>query len=130
MSASSALLSPDSMPPRAAEGPASALFGEALRRHVRSLVSAELIEQHRRRPFGRHGYELTAVLNYFRTSNISGKFALLALNAMGPYRVIALSGVRGAVPTWVSDAVYETVDEAEHAVFVLRVEALLAEQST
>lgn len=118
------LLRPEDIPFREAKDPAASVFDEALRRHLRGILSQELVDEHRRNPFGPHGPALTAVLAYFRTSPIAGKLAILSLDAIGPYRLVALSGVRGSPPTWAADDVHATLGEAEHAVFLMRLRTL------
>lgn len=105
---------------------ASDLFEKALRRSLRPLVTADIIKEHQQKPFGPHSRDLAAVLNYFRSSAIVGKLAILALDALGPYRIVTLSGSRGVAPTWATEETYDTVAQAEHAVFLMRIDALVS----
>ncbi len=41
------------------------------------------------------------------------------------YKIVALSGERGAPPRMVDDQIYTSIDEAYHAVFLLRVNDLI-----
>jgi branched-chain amino acid transport system permease protein len=41
------------------------------------------------------------------------------------YKIVAFSGVRGAPPRLVDDRVYNDINEAYHAVFLLRVNDLM-----
>ena len=107
--------------------PARALFAASLRASMRTLVTPDLIAEHGRRPFGPHSRELAAMLTFFRSASVAGKLALLAEGAMGPYRIVRLSGLRGVAPEWVSDETFDMLEDAEHAVFLRRVEALMAE---
>ena len=108
--------------------PAVAIFDEALRAHLRSLVSSQLIREHQANPFGPHGPVLTSLLAYFRTSPVAGKLAILSMEDMGPYRLVALSGKRGVAPSWASEDIYRTLGEAEHAVFLARLDLLVGER--
>lgn len=130
MTGSSTSPFPDGVNQSDAGDPARALFAASLRVSIRALVTPDLIAEHRRRPFGPHGRELAAVLTYFRSAAVAGKLALLAEGAMGPYRIVRLSGLRGVVPDRVSDEIFDMLEDAEHAVFLRRVDALMAEVET
>jgi len=104
----------------------------ALRRsHMRKLVTSEIVEEHRRNPLGYgpdfHSWPLHHLLGYFRTQPDSAYLM--------PYQYpdkmtfgIAVSK-RGASPTILEDKVFDTVDEARHAIFEMRVAELMTEQA-
>jgi branched-chain amino acid transport system permease protein len=104
---------------------AVASFKKDLREELKSLISHDLVEEHRRAPLGEHSPELRRVLNYFRTGPIAEKYAIHEVQPFTEYRVIALSGMRGMPPRDVGDDSYATLDEAYHAVFLRRVQDLL-----
>ncbi len=107
--------------------PAVQVFDRAVRAGLRLLLTDALIEEHRRKPAGPHGRELSAVLTYLRRSSITGKLAILALEPFGPYRIVSLSGMRGVPPCWASDDVFATLEEADHGVFLMRIASLRQE---
>ena len=102
-------------------------FDKRLRERLKALITPELIEEHRRAPLGPHSDALSRVLNYFRRGEMPDKYAILQEGDPGSWRysVMALSGEPGKPPRVVDDRLYDTRDEAYHAVFLLRVNDLL-----
>lgn len=101
-------------------------FDKRLRDRLKSLVTPELIEEHRLKPLGQHSDALDRVLNYFRRGDMADKYAILRhSDNYDSYQVVALSGARGAPPRIVDDRTYHSIDEAYHAVFLLRVNDLM-----
>ncbi len=101
-------------------------FDKRLRDHLKSLITPELIEEHRQKPLGQHSDALDRVLNYFRRGDMADKYAILRrADNFDSYNVVALSGVRGVPPRIVDDRIYHSIDEAYHAVFLLRVNDLM-----
>ena len=102
-------------------------FDRRLRDRLKALITPDLLEEHKAAPLGPHSDALARVLNYFRRGEMPDKYAILQ---DGPpeawtYTVMALSGEPGKPPRVVDDRVYQTRDEAYHAVFLLRVNDLL-----
>lgn len=102
-------------------------FDRRLRDRLKALITPALLEEHKAAPLGPHSDALARVLNYFRRGEMPDKYAILQ---DGPpeawtYTVMALSGEPGKPPRVVDDRVYQTRDEAYHAVFLLRVNDLL-----
>lgn len=95
------------------------------RDYLKTLVSPEIIEEHRRQPLGQHSEALERVLLYFRRAKLEDKYALRSAGSQGPYKIIAFSGVRGVSPRLVDDREFTTLDEAYHGVFMRRVHDLL-----
>ena len=104
------------------------LFDKRLRDALKSTVTPELIAEHRAKPLGQHSDKLDRLLNYFRREEMPDKYAILRVGPLRTcrYRVMALSGRAGHPPRLVDDKLYDTLDEAYHAVFLLRVNDLLA----
>ncbi|MCE8538245.1 branched-chain amino acid ABC transporter permease [Ruegeria pomeroyi] len=101
-------------------------FHKRLRDHLKSLITEDLIEEHRRDPLGKHSDNLNRVLNYFRRGEMADKYAIMRLpEGFHKYKIVAFSGVRGAPPRLVDDKLYENLNDAYHAVFLLRVNDLL-----
>ena len=100
-------------------------FDRRMRRHLRTLVSDAVIEEHRRKPLGQHSDALDRLLNYFRRGGMAGKLGLYQPDPAVPsYRLVRFSGTRGA-PSLVEDEAYGSLDEAYHAVFLRRIDELL-----
>ncbi len=65
-----------------------------IERQLAGLVTAELVDEHRRSPGGHHSPVLAHVLAYLRQAPTAGKLALVSPRA-APLRVLRLSGVQG-----------------------------------
>jgi len=101
-------------------------FNKRLRDELKTFITPELIEEHRQAPLGRHSDTLERVLNFFRRGDMPDKYAILRVDgAWDRFRIMALSGERGAPPRVVDDKEYASLSEAYHAVFLLRVNDLL-----
>lgn len=103
------------------------LHEQRLRAHLRGLVSDAVIEEHRLSPMGHHSDALARLLNYFRRGGLAGKYGLLKRDpAREEYRIVTFSGVRGALSRVEEEPVFTSPDEAYHAVFLRRVQDLMA----
>lgn len=101
-------------------------FQKRLRDHLKTLITDELIEEHQRSPLGKHSDALSRVLNYFRRGEMADKYAIMRQpEGFHKYKIVAFSGDRGAPPRLVDDKIYEDINDAFHAVFLLRVNDLL-----
>ena len=104
------------------------LFDKRLRDALKKSITPELIAEHQAKPLGQHSDALDRLLNYFRREEMPDKYAILQVGPLKScsYRVMALSGHAGHPPRLVDDKLYPTLNEAYHAVFLLRVNDLLA----
>ena len=101
-------------------------FDKRLRDHLKTLITPELIEEHHRNPLGQHSDALSRVLNYFRRGDVADKYAIIRQTGrFHAYKIVAFSGVRWAPPRLVDDRTHEGINEAYHAVFLLRVNDLM-----
>jgi branched-chain amino acid transport system permease protein len=100
-------------------------YDKRSRDYLKTLVSDDIIAEHRRKPQGQHSPALDRLLNYFRRASVIDKYAVLCIKPFAQYRLVALSGKRGVPPRMVDDQMYASPDEAYHAVFVKRVQDLL-----
>ena len=101
-------------------------FDKRLRDRLKALITDELIEEHRSNPLGQHSDGLSRLLNYFRRGEMADKYAIMRQpDGFHRYKIVAFSGERGAPPRLVDDKVYEDINQAYHAVFLLRVNDLL-----
>ncbi|OHC52243.1 MAG: branched-chain amino acid ABC transporter permease [Rhodobacterales bacterium RIFCSPHIGHO2_02_FULL_62_130] len=101
-------------------------FQKRLRDRLKALITPELIEEHRQRPLGQHSDALNRVLNHFRRGEVADKYAIMRQpGQFHSYKIVAFSGVRGAPPRLVDDKIYEDINQAYHAVFLLRVNDLM-----
>ncbi|CAN5168830.1 hypothetical protein BH10PSE7_BH10PSE7_10640 [soil metagenome] len=100
-------------------------YDKMQRDYLKSLVSPELIDEHRRSPLGQHSEPLERLLLYFRRQPLPDKYAIAVVEPFKAYRIVALSGQRGVAPRIVEDRIYGSQDEAYHGVFMRRVQDLL-----
>ena len=100
-------------------------FDKMQRDYLKTLVSPEVIEEHRQSPQGQHSEALQRLLIYFRTRPQVDKYAIAVVELFKAYRIVALSGQRGVPPRVVEDRVYPNQKEAFHGVFLRRVQDLL-----
>lgn len=100
-------------------------FDKKLRDHLKTLVTPELIEEHRLKPLGQHSDALERVLNYFRAAGGENKYVLYEMKANREYKIIVTTGKKGVPPREVDGVVYTNKDEALHAVFLKRVQDLM-----
>lgn len=104
------------------------LFDKRIRDKLKAQITPELIAEHKAKPLGQHSDALDRVLNYFRRGEMPDKYAILRVGnyTSSTYKVMAFSGRPGHPPRVVDDKLYASMDEAYHAVFLLRVNDLLA----
>lgn len=110
------------------------------RTHVLPLLvdeqsKARLIAEHRGNPIGmpgkagkagvQHSDELARVIDKLRRAPMAGKYVRICVTAHRDYRIGVASGVRGK-PVQLLAGSYPSEDACEHAIFVKRVEDLLA----
>jgi hypothetical protein len=79
----------------------------------------DLVEEFRRKPYGRHSAELQRILNRMRTEPFEGHYVLLRDARFGPYRLGAF-GATPADPITLTGHVFQTARAAEWTVFKLR----------
>ena len=97
-----------------------------------------LIEEHRSRPIYRgtrpgtppelDSPELSRLLDKLRVVPVAAKHCIVETVPWTEYRIGILPGQRGKAVT-LTDESYKTRDEAEHAIFLKRLDALLAHYS-
>ena len=101
-------------------------FDEKQREYLKTLVCDEVIAEHRAKPLGQHSEPLGRLLHFFAHAPQAGKYVIERELRSGTFRILALSGVRGVPPSPVGDEEYERVEDAYHALFLKRVEGLMA----
>ena len=100
-------------------------FDERIRRFLRPLVTEDLIAEHKAKPVGQHSDALERVLNYLRRSPQAGKYVLICTKPFAEWRLGILAGVRGEPVIVLNDVSFSSEAEAEHAVFLRRIDELL-----
>ncbi|MBL4768830.1 MAG: branched-chain amino acid ABC transporter permease [Rhodobacteraceae bacterium] len=101
-------------------------FNKRLRERLKLLITPALISEHKADPLGHHSDALFRVLNFFRRAEMADKYIIMRMkDGEERYRIMAISGVRGMPPRVVDDKEYDALNDAYHAVFLLRVNDLL-----
>ena len=84
----------------------------------------DLVREFRDRPFGPYSPDLQHVLNRMRWSPLGGRHVLVTRVPYREWALATLTGRRGDAPVVDETRVFESLAEAEWAVFRLRWEAL------
>jgi branched-chain amino acid transport system permease protein len=93
---------------------------------IKSLITPEIIEEHKRKPIGQHSDALERVLIYLRTNHyqMQGKLIIVCTKPDEEWCLGELSGVRGQPPKIYRQECFSSREEAEHAVFLRRLRNL------
>ena len=100
-------------------------FDTYRREFLRMLVTPEVVEEHRRSPWGQHSEPLERLLIYIRQRPAAQKYAVKVVKPFAAYRIVALSGHRGTPPREVGEEVYASVREACHGIFLRHIQELM-----
>jgi len=97
---------------------------------------AKLIEEHRNNPVGRpgkagkhavqHSDDLARVIDKFRRAPQAGKYVRICVVPHKEYAIGVLSGIRGKPVTLLENKSYPSEDACEHAIFLRRIDDMLA----
>jgi len=100
-------------------------FDAFRREFLRTLVTPEVIEEHRRSPLGQHSERLERLLIYFRQRPLAERYAVKTVEPFRKYQVVRLSGHRGTPPRVVDETTYPSANDAWHGVFLRCIRDLL-----
>ena len=100
-------------------------YEQVRRRYFKTLISPEIIEEHRRRPLGPHGRELARLLLYLRRAPDAKPYAIVAVEPFRAYRIVAGGSRETGAPDASDGKIYASASEARHGVFLRRVLDLL-----
>jgi len=103
------------------------------REEIFPRINDELIAEHRKAPFGPHSDDLYRVLTYLRRQVFGEeRFILVLTKPHEEWALAKVSGEKAETPNirLVPDERYDTQEEAEHAVFLKRIEILKEQYST
>ena len=92
---------------------------------LRTYSRDELIAEHAARPFGPHSDKLARVLNFVRAADVVGKHVILAdAQATSLWHIATITGRRVEGSLEITGQSHSSIEAAEHAVFLLRLDAL------
>lgn len=103
------------------------MFDRMTRAYLLTVVSDELIAEHRRSPFGHHSEPLTRLLAWCQRRPLPEQYAVKA-EADGTYRIVSMTGRRGARPTYLGEARFASLEEARHGVLLRHISDLTGKQ--
>lgn len=92
---------------------------------LRQQSRADLIAEHAARPFGPHTESLSRVLNVIRSAEVVGKHVIVAdRHDRSLWHIAMITGRRAEGGVEFIGQSYSSLEAAEHAVFLLRLDAL------
>jgi branched-chain amino acid transport system permease protein len=91
----------------------------------KSLVSDEVIEEHKKTPLGQHSETLESLLLYFRHARTENKYAIKSDELSTTFKIVECTGMRKLSPHVVEDKEYETIEAACHGIFLKNVQTLM-----
>jgi hypothetical protein len=98
-------------------------FDRMTRRYLRSVLSQELIDEHRRGDLGHVSEPLARMLAWCQRRPFGEQYAVRALPD-GTFRLIRFAGRRGQPPSYVGDENYATLQAARHGAFLRHISDL------
>jgi hypothetical protein len=98
-------------------------FDRMTRAYLRSVLSDEVIEEHRTGDVGHPSEPLSRLLAWCQRRPLTEQYAVKA-EADGTFRLVSFSGRRGQPPRYVGDERYATIREARHGAFLRHISDL------
>ncbi len=98
-------------------------FDRMTRAYLLTVLSDEIIAEHRRSPAGHHSEPLARLLAWCQRRPLPQQYAVKA-EADGSFRIVSMSGRRGVRPSYVSEERFASVEEARHGVLLRHVSDL------
>jgi branched-chain amino acid transport system permease protein len=98
-------------------------FDRMTRAYLRSVLTDEVIEEHRTSEIGHASEPLSRILAWCQRRALNQQYAVKA-EADGSFRLIGFSGRRGQPPRYVSDERYSSIREARHGAFLRHIRDL------
>lgn len=87
-------------------------------------ITDDLIEEHKNNPLSEHSDDLQRVLHYFQRQPVPDKYVIIETDRDATWKLGKLSGDRGEPPEILDTETYKSLEAAQHAVFVKRVDEL------
>ncbi|RBI59831.1 inner-membrane translocator [halophilic archaeon] len=92
-------------------------------------IDDEVIAEHENNPIGQHSDDLERILTYFRRQPVEDKYVLVETEKDEEWRIGKTPGIRGETPEIVDEQTFDSQEEAEHGLFLKRIENLREEFS-
>lgn len=89
---------------------------------IKPLVTAKVIEEHKKNPIGLHSDDLERILIFMRRHEylMTNKYVIVCTKEHKEWCIGQLSGIRGIGPKIFTDECFASRLEAEHGVFLKR----------
>ena len=100
-----------------------AMWDRMTRAYLRTVISDELLEEHRRSPTGHHSEPLARLLAWCQRRPLQKQYAVKA-ESDGTFRIISMTGRRGVRPEYVGEARFASLEEARHGVLLRHISDL------
>lgn len=91
------------------------MWDRMTRAYLLTVISDDLVEEHRRKPVGHHSEPLARLLAWCQRRPLSEQYAVKA-EADGTFRIVSMTGRRGARPAYIGEARFASLEEARHGV--------------
>jgi len=98
-------------------------FDRMTRSYLLSILSDELIEEHKNGDMGHPSEPLSRLLAWCQRRPLTEQYAVRA-EADGTFRLISFAGQRGQPPRYFGDERYATLREARHGAFLRHISDL------
>ena len=93
------------------------MFDRMTRAYLLTVISDDLVEEHRRNPMGHYSEPLARLLAWCQRRPLSEQYAVKA-EPDGTFRIVSMTGRRGARPTYVGEARFASPEQARHGVLL------------
>ncbi|MGG1661298.1 hypothetical protein [Brevibacillus sp. NRS-1366] len=89
---------------------------------IKPLITKELVAEHRVKPIGKHSENLGLVLRYFRRHHeqLEGKYVVVCTKPEKEWHLGEYPDDRGKRPTIFWDESFDSIEAAEHGLFLKR----------
>jgi hypothetical protein len=98
-------------------------FDRMTRAYLRSVLSDELIEEHRSGDASHPSEPLSRILAWCQRRPLTEQYAVKA-ESDGTFRLVGFAGRRGQPPRYIGDERFATVQEARHGAFLRHISDL------
>lgn len=99
------------------------MWDRMTRSYLLSVLSNDIIEEHRRSPTGHHSEPLARLLAWCQRRPLPEQYAVKA-EADGSFRIVSMTGRRGVPPTYIGESRFASLEEARHGVLLQHISDL------
>lgn len=99
------------------------MWDRITRNYLRSVISDQLIAEHRRSPTGHHSEPLARLLAWCQRRPLQEQYAVKA-EGDGSFRIVSMTGRRGMGPQYIGEARFASLEDARHGVLLQHISDL------